>query len=68
MKRALCAYHPNPDIFHADKGRSKDRLEAMMTCMRCPVQVECQDYRARIDSNFGIWGGKLETRNSKKKS
>lgn len=67
MKKALCAYHPTPDIFHADKGRSKDSLEAMKTCMKCPVQAACSDYRQRIDSNVGVWGGQAQTRNSNKK-
>nr|DAK84380.1 MAG TPA: Transcriptional regulator [Caudoviricetes sp.] len=30
--------------------------------MKCPVRVECQDYRKRTGSTDGIWGGKTTKR------
>jgi len=66
MKLALCAYHPNPDIFHAEKGGMKARMEALSVCMRCPVMIQCKEYSERIGSDTGIWGGELYTRETNK--
>ncbi|ADD80820.1 WhiB [Rhodococcus phage ReqiDocB7] len=65
MRDASCGGTLDPDAFFAERGQSKRRLEAQKLCMSCPVRDECSDYQVRMDERFGIWGGKLQTRNKK---
>lgn len=64
MRQAECRNTDDPDAFFAEKGESLRRLEALKLCMVCPVRQACEDYRNRVDDQYGIWGGKLQKRNS----
>lgn len=65
MKKALCAYHPSPEIFHPGKGGSKQVLEAYKVCMVCPVRTDCYDYSQRVGAKEGVWGGQYFKREKK---
>lgn len=45
----------NPDLWFSDN--KEDKLEAKLTCMSCPLKVDCK--RTAIDNRekFGVWGG-----------
>lgn len=60
MREALCATHPNPDLwFPNSTGISARRQaqEAGRICVQCPVQAECGEQRKRTGANTGVWGG-----------
>jgi len=37
----------------------------VLTCFACTVRAECEDFRARTGSEYGVWGGQLRKRNAK---
>lgn len=53
------------DLFFPERGRSDLRAKAQAICATCPVVPECEDYRDRTESTYGIWGGKVTQRNKK---
>jgi len=62
MKNALCAFHPNPDIFFPGPGQSALANQAKAICFRCPVREECKQYKIDSGSTEGIWGGESNKR------
>ena len=59
MDQALCVGQ-EPEDFFPKRGQSVN--DALLSCFHCPVRVECDDYRTRTKSTFGIWAGKLQKR------
>lgn len=60
MADALCAKHPDPDLWHPNAvgpAQQKQIAQAASICMRCPVAVECDLYRQEIGAASGVWGG-----------
>lgn len=46
---------------HRDKRRYEKQLEeAKRICATCPVTRECEEYRATLADENGIWGGRGE--------
>ncbi len=43
------------NLFFSDN--KKDRVEAMISCLRCEVSEECLGYALESEQGFGIWGG-----------
>lgn len=71
MSRAVCRLIPLDevdDIFFPVNGRSHDakRLyqqkvrRAKKICDSCPVKTQCEGYRASIQDENGVWGGRDE--------
>lgn len=71
MNRALCRLIPPSDIdamFFPLNGRSHESKRAYQqqvsrakaVCARCPVRTECEDYRASLQDEHGVWGGRDE--------
>lgn len=56
------------DLFFPERGRSDLRAKAKAICSTCPVVPECEDYRIRTESMYGIWGGETTRRNKKPKA
>lgn len=47
-------------LFFPDRGGSQALAKA--TCAKCPVSVECDEFRIKSKSEYGIWGGKISRR------
>lgn len=62
MTEAACRDIENPDIFFPEKAQAEVGNEAIMVCFTCPVRAECDDYRKRTGSAYGIWSGKYTKR------
>lgn len=68
MARALCAGSaPNlrvdpelEDYFFPEKGGNYDT--ALWMCMQCPVRVECEQYKDKINAKHGMWGARIATK------
>lgn len=64
MADARCA-QANPDLWHHDAGNGT-YSEAARICRRCPVQRECADFAASIESDankkdrHGLWAGETK--------
>lgn len=72
-RRAACAGHPRPNIFHPPPARRDDEhslrrsaaekrrqiiiAEAKTVCRHCPVTRECLAYATTRNQRYGIWGG-----------
>jgi WhiB family redox-sensing transcriptional regulator len=58
MARALCA-QTDPALWHAEG--SGCYAQARRICARCPVQPQCADHTARLDTDtvgrHGMWAG-----------
>lgn len=58
MADARCA-QADPDLWHADSGANY--TEAKRICRGCPVQRQCADHTARLDTDnagrHGMWAG-----------
>jgi hypothetical protein len=50
----------DPDIFFPERGRLDDVEKAKWTCFVCPVSDNCNEYRVRSGSDYGIWAGKFK--------
>ena len=65
MKRAACSgqapnVRKNPDArdpWFPGKGHSLNT--GKIKCFTCPVRAECEDYRKRTGSKYGMWAGKI---------
>lgn len=62
VKKAACT--GNSYLFYPSDGerplsRDKRERKAKSICFNCSVMQECRDY-ARVNSEFGIWGGENE--------
>lgn len=66
MKEANCAKPENAplprrdpdgvvrnDIFFPEKGQPAD--VAQLICFECPVLQQCNEYKARTNTQYGIW-------------
>lgn len=67
MEQAACrgmapAYPGEPDPFFPERGQALVGNQALITCFKCPVRVECDDYKKRTNTEFGIWAGKYSKR------
>lgn len=68
MKRANCVGKaPNKrkdpkakDPWFPAKGEST--TQGKIACFTCPVRAECNDYRVRTHSEFGMWAGEIQKR------
>ncbi|GAS94397.1 transcriptional regulator WhiB [Mycolicibacterium canariasense] len=71
MSRALCHKIPLSEVdemFFAVNGRShKDKriyqeriARAKAICNQCPVKQNCEQYRASLQDDNGVWGGRDE--------
>lgn len=49
-------------MFFPEKGQSAKGNDAIMLCFECPVRAECQDYRKRTGTNYGIWAAEYTDR------
>lgn len=58
MKRALCATHPEPDLWFSQSVA--DREVAALLCRRCPVKLECLADAVSRPEVHGVWGGTTE--------
>lgn len=61
MADGLCANSDDPDLWF----REEDFEEASRTCGRCPVNLECLQFKISEDLSFGVWGGAQEGRQEK---
>lgn len=50
-----------PGLFFPERGQSK--RPGLAICAKCPVAADCGDYATRSESDYGIWGGVLRSRN-----
>ncbi len=69
MKDAACrgkapSSPDEPDPFFPERGQAKLGNDAIITCFRCPVRAECDDYRKRTGSDYGIWAGRFTKRDA----
>lgn len=81
MKQGLCAYHPDPDLWHYESSVFEDErllqimriAEAKSICMDCPVKQQClaegmKDENLTDTSGYcvgSIWGGMMAGERSK---
>jgi WhiB family redox-sensing transcriptional regulator len=65
MTDAACKGIDDPDIFYPDKNEPDRRNAAVALCFSCPVRAECREYRARTQTDYGIWGGVYTQRGTK---
>lgn len=71
MKRASCAGQaPNlkqdpeaRDPWFPGKGHSLNA--GKIVCFTCGVRAECEDYRVRTGSTYGMWAGKIVNKDEK---
>lgn len=47
-------------IFFPERGKLDDVAKARWTCFVCPVSAQCDEYRNRSGSEYGIWAGKFK--------
>ena len=57
MDRAACA-GDDPDLWNPD-AKGQDVTDARLTCLQCPVRVECGEHAANNREAHGVWGGAL---------
>lgn len=68
MTRAKCAgkapnVRENPDArdpWFPGKGHSLNT--GKIICFTCPVRAECEDYKDRTKSEWGMWAGTIKKR------
>lgn len=71
MSRALCRLIPPSQVdemFFPVNGRSHESKRAYeqrvsrakAVCGRCPVRPDCEQYRASMQDENGVWGGRDE--------
>jgi hypothetical protein len=44
----------------SEQARRRSKVKAKAICHHCPVQRPCEQYRAAMDINFGVWAGVAE--------
>ncbi|MEH0574363.1 WhiB family transcriptional regulator [Streptomyces sp. B21-108] len=61
MDNAQCA-QVDPGLWHSEKG--SNYTTAKRICRSCPVQPQCADHTARLDTNtvgrHGMWAGQTK--------
>lgn len=60
MRDALCAIHPNPDMWFPTDSSSNTRTNAIIAksiCGDCTVNPQCLHMALRDDTLDGIWAG-----------
>lgn len=60
MDKALCASHPQPDLFFPSSAGVPGQRQAEMAarvCLTCPVQIECAEHRTATGATAGVWAG-----------
>jgi len=58
MKKAACQ-NKSPKLFFPERGQST--RPAKKICAKCPVSCECADYANRTQTEYGIWGGEIQS-------
>lgn len=57
---ALCASHPDPDLWHPTSTKYGEKYElqqrAIATCQPCPIRTTCRKYGVQ-HMKEGVWGG-----------
>lgn len=48
------------NIFFPERGRLDDVNKAKWTCFVCPVSQQCDEYRDRSGSDYGMWAGRFK--------
>lgn len=66
MSEAACK-DTDPDLFFPEKGETDKGNAAIMVCFSCPVRRDCEDYRTRTNTEYGIWAGSYTKRGGGKK-
>jgi hypothetical protein len=72
MKHAACRgkapqNQGDPDPFFPERGESRVGNIGKTICFGCNVREQCEDYRQRTNSDYGIWAGKIQPRKKDKK-
>lgn len=60
MEHALCANHPDPDLWFPSESGTRAALQvraAKDICADCPVTAECLAAAQADPGTYGIWGG-----------
>lgn len=60
MAEALCATHPNADLWFPNSvglAAKKQADAAARVCAACPVQRQCRDHKQYTGAATGVWGG-----------
>lgn len=57
MDQAACKGE-DTNLFFPERNDLDTRRDAIMICFQCPVRAECDAYRNRTGSTYGIWAGK----------
>lgn len=65
MTEANCK-DEDPELFFPEKGETAKGNQAIMICFACPVRKECDSYRERTGTEYGIWAGSFTKRGPKK--
>jgi WhiB family transcriptional regulator, redox-sensing transcriptional regulator len=69
MAQALCA-QVDPGLWHSDQGANY--TTAKRICADCPVQRQCADHTARLDtdthSRHGMWAGQTRKQREAKRA
>lgn len=65
MRDAACG-DEDPELFFPEKNETAKGNKAIMICFSCPVRRECEDYRERTGTEYGIWAGSYTKRGGKK--
>jgi WhiB family redox-sensing transcriptional regulator len=66
MQYAACAgLGKEGDIFFPE--RNTYNVDAVRLCGGCEVRPQCKEWRKRSNSQYGIWGGVLQTRDKNKR-
>ena len=57
---ALCASHPDPDLWHpqglSSAGKFATQQRAIAICQPCPIRMKCRKYGLQ-NMKEGVWGG-----------
>lgn len=54
---AVCAGHPDPDLWFPRNEQTERRRQAVAICRTCPVTRQCLAYALANNFEEGIWGG-----------
>jgi hypothetical protein len=55
-----------PDKFFPERGHTAVANEAILACFGCKVRKQCDDYKERTGTEYGIWAGEFTERKKKK--
>lgn len=51
-----------PDPWFPERNQPAVSNEGIAICFSCTVRPQCDEYRKRTDSEYGIWAGKFTPR------